>query len=59
VTFQIDDIEEEWTFSHNFDYIHSRFMNSSIANWRDLFKRSLEYDVPFYATSPIVANPYS
>ncbi|KAH7374701.1 S-adenosyl-L-methionine-dependent methyltransferase [Plectosphaerella cucumerina] len=42
VTFQIDDIEEEWTFSHNFDYIHSRFMNSSIANWRDLFKRSLE-----------------
>ncbi|KAK1456466.1 hypothetical protein CMEL01_16479 [Colletotrichum melonis] len=30
VTFEIDDIEEPWTFSQPFNYIHSRLMTSSI-----------------------------
>ncbi|TIC94136.1 Secondary metabolism regulator LAE1 [Colletotrichum higginsianum] len=34
VRFEIDDIEEPWTFSRPFDYIHSRAMTGSIANWR-------------------------
>lgn len=42
VSFQVDDIEEQWTYPHKFDYIHSRFMNSSVANWPDLFKKCLE-----------------
>ncbi|KAF4334953.1 mrna 3 end-processing yth1 [Fusarium beomiforme] len=33
VRFIIDDIEEEWQYSTRFDYIHSRMMNSSIADW--------------------------
>ncbi|KAF9872754.1 hypothetical protein CkaCkLH20_09617 [Colletotrichum karsti] len=34
VKFEIDDLEEPWTYSQPFDYIHSRMMNSSISDWR-------------------------
>lgn len=33
--FEIDDIEEEWTWSRPFDYIHSRHMTSSLADWKE------------------------
>ncbi|KIL94374.1 hypothetical protein FAVG1_02937 [Fusarium avenaceum] len=35
LSFVIDDIEDDWTYNQPFDYIHSRFMTSSIANWTD------------------------
>ncbi|KAH8654712.1 S-adenosyl-L-methionine-dependent methyltransferase [Ilyonectria robusta] len=31
--FEIDDIDEDWTYSRPFDYIHSRMMNVSVKNW--------------------------
>ncbi|KAE9581907.1 hypothetical protein CGMCC3_g2111 [Colletotrichum fructicola] len=34
VSFEIDDIDEPWTYSRPFDYIHSRMMTSSVANWK-------------------------
>ncbi|GKT55103.1 methyltransferase domain-containing protein [Colletotrichum tofieldiae] len=34
VRFEIDDIEEDWTYSQPFQYIHSRIMTSSINDWR-------------------------
>ncbi|KAF6802331.1 methyltransferase domain-containing protein [Colletotrichum musicola] len=34
VTFEVDDLEDEWIFSRPFDYIHSRMMSGSIADWR-------------------------
>ncbi|KAF6832780.1 methyltransferase domain-containing protein [Colletotrichum musicola] len=33
VKFEIDDLEEPWTYSRPFDYIHSRMMNGCIMNW--------------------------
>ncbi|CAI0642800.1 unnamed protein product [Colletotrichum noveboracense] len=39
VKFEIDDVEESWTYSEPFDYIHSRMMNSSISDWRDYIKK--------------------
>ncbi|KKA28231.1 hypothetical protein TD95_002417 [Thielaviopsis punctulata] len=33
VRFQIDDVEEPWTFNTPFDFIHSRMMTWSISNW--------------------------
>ncbi|KAF4997445.1 hypothetical protein FGRMN_3809 [Fusarium graminum] len=36
VEFFVDDIEEPWTFSEPFDYIHSRMMTFSIRSWPDL-----------------------
>ncbi|KAE9566716.1 hypothetical protein CGMCC3_g17134 [Colletotrichum fructicola] len=35
VKFEIADLEEPWTFSRPFDYIHSRMLNSSIGNWTE------------------------
>ncbi|TDZ34602.1 Secondary metabolism regulator LAE1 [Colletotrichum spinosum] len=39
VTFEIDDIDEPWTYSQPFDYIHSRMMTSSIANWQEYLRK--------------------
>ncbi|KAF4812940.1 Secondary metabolism regulator LAE1 [Colletotrichum siamense] len=39
VTFIVDDIEEPWTFSHHFDYIHSRTMTGSISDWKRYVRR--------------------
>lgn len=38
VRFEVDDVEEEWTYSRPFDYIHSRVMTGSISDW-DLYLR--------------------
>ncbi|KAF4872792.1 putative methyltransferase tdiE [Colletotrichum siamense] len=39
VKFEIDDLDEEWNWSQPFDYIHSRFMNGSIGNWKNFAKK--------------------
>ncbi|KAI3539719.1 methyltransferase domain-containing protein [Colletotrichum filicis] len=39
VLFEIDDIEEPWTFTKPFDYIHSRMMKGSIRDWRTFLQR--------------------
>ncbi|KAK1545492.1 hypothetical protein CPAR01_02994 [Colletotrichum paranaense] len=46
VRFEIDDIEEEWTYSEPFNYIHSRFMNASIANWKEYLKKCYDNIAP-------------
>jgi len=33
VQFEIDDMEKEWTFTKNFDFIYSRMMTGAISNW--------------------------
>ncbi|KAF4884224.1 Secondary metabolism regulator LAE1 [Colletotrichum fructicola] len=42
VRFEIDDIEEPWTFSQPFDYIHSRMMMGSIRDWRTYLQRCFD-----------------
>ncbi|OHE94895.1 methyltransferase domain-containing protein [Colletotrichum orchidophilum] len=42
VRFEIDDIEEPWTFSNLFDYIHSRMMKGSIRDWKKFLQRCFE-----------------
>lgn len=42
VDFEVDDIEEEWVFDEPFDYIHSRLMTSSIADWKEYLKNCYE-----------------
>ncbi|KAK2041973.1 methyltransferase domain-containing protein [Colletotrichum somersetense] len=39
VRFEIDDVEEDWTFSTPFDYIHSRMMTGSIRDWKRFIKQ--------------------
>ncbi|KAL0933378.1 methyltransferase domain-containing protein [Colletotrichum truncatum] len=42
VSFQIDDIEEEWTFSQKFDFVYSRMMTAAIADFPKMFRQSYE-----------------
>ncbi|KAF5962326.1 methyltransferase, partial [Fusarium bulbicola] len=46
VNFVIDDIEDEWTYSQPFDYIHSRVMTSCIADWGDYLTKCFHNLVP-------------
>ncbi|RSL46400.1 hypothetical protein CEP54_013863 [Fusarium duplospermum] len=39
VKFEIDDIDEEWTYTQPFDYIHSRMMNVSVKNWPEYLRK--------------------
>ncbi|OBR15657.1 TAM domain methyltransferase [Colletotrichum higginsianum IMI 349063] len=39
VRFEVDDLEEEWTYSLPFEYIHSRFMTASINNWKEYIQK--------------------
>ncbi|KAE9574439.1 hypothetical protein CGMCC3_g9700 [Colletotrichum fructicola] len=71
VRFEIDDLDEEWTYSQPFDYIHTRGMNSCIADWRvfltkvfdnltpDLNDKSIHAYWPVYVVygmKPVVDN---
>ncbi|KAK2030632.1 methyltransferase domain-containing protein [Colletotrichum zoysiae] len=46
VRFEIDDVEEPWTFSIPFDYIHSRGMTSSIGNWDEYLRQAYNHLSP-------------
>ncbi|KAH7115520.1 hypothetical protein B0J13DRAFT_590464 [Dactylonectria estremocensis] len=46
--FEIDDIDEDWTYSQPFDYIHSRVMNVSVKNWPENLMP--EHGTPFIET---------
>ena len=39
VKFEVDDVESPWAHQQKFDYIHSRFMAGSIADWPKLVER--------------------
>jgi hypothetical protein len=42
VEFQIDDLEEQWTFSNKFDYIHSTMMTASFKDWDNFLRQCYE-----------------
>ncbi|KAK3381992.1 S-adenosyl-L-methionine-dependent methyltransferase [Podospora didyma] len=36
--FEIDDIEDEWVFSHKFDYIHGRYLCAFLKDFNHMFR---------------------
>jgi len=46
VSFQIDDIEEPWTFECKFDLVYCRMMTVGIADWPRLFEQAYEHLEP-------------
>ncbi|KXH66190.1 hypothetical protein CSAL01_07632 [Colletotrichum salicis] len=38
--FEVDDLEQPWTFTQPFDYIHIRGMTSSVSDWHGFFKQA-------------------
>ncbi|KXH38642.1 hypothetical protein CNYM01_08729 [Colletotrichum nymphaeae SA-01] len=43
VRFEIDDLEETWTYSRPFDYIHSRMITSCVKDWKAYFQQSFDH----------------
>ncbi|KAF1991867.1 S-adenosyl-L-methionine-dependent methyltransferase [Aulographum hederae CBS 113979] len=46
LTFVIDDAEEEWIYSHKFDYIHARLMAGSLSDWEKLIQAAFDHLEP-------------
>ncbi|KAM0328733.1 hypothetical protein ACHAQA_005146 [Verticillium albo-atrum] len=42
LSFQVDDIEAPWTFNVKFDFIYSRMMTASLADWPGFFEKAYE-----------------
>ncbi|CZR49937.1 uncharacterized protein FPRO_16142 [Fusarium proliferatum ET1] len=40
--FEIDDLEDDWTFKHQFDFIFIRSMIASFKSWPDIFAKAFE-----------------
>jgi hypothetical protein len=41
--FEIDDVEEPWTYKNEFDFIHARDFLFSIKDWEKLVNQCYEY----------------
>ncbi|KAK2012806.1 methyltransferase domain-containing protein [Colletotrichum eremochloae] len=46
VTFYIDDLEDDWTYSYKFDFIYGRMLTGSIADWPRFIQQSYEFLEP-------------
>ncbi|KAF4911490.1 putative methyltransferase tdiE [Colletotrichum fructicola] len=46
VAFEIDDLEEDWTYSKPFDYIHSRLLTSAVSDWKIYLTKCFENLTP-------------
>ncbi|KAI8211347.1 hypothetical protein K4K52_010650 [Colletotrichum sp. SAR 10_76] len=46
VAFEIDDLEEDWTYSKPFDYIHSRLLTSAVSDWKIYLAKCFENLTP-------------
>ncbi|OCL11725.1 S-adenosyl-L-methionine-dependent methyltransferase [Glonium stellatum] len=44
--FEIDDVEEPWTWGHKFDYIHARMMTASFKDWQRFFEQCYQNLTP-------------
>ncbi|KAF5649189.1 methyltransferase domain protein [Fusarium sp. NRRL 52700] len=40
--FEIDDLEDDWTFKHQFDFMFIRSMIASFKSWPDIFAKAFE-----------------
>ncbi|KAH8684141.1 S-adenosyl-L-methionine-dependent methyltransferase [Ilyonectria robusta] len=46
LNFQVDDLEEPWTFHVKFDFIYSRMMTAGLADWPRFFEQAFENLTP-------------
>ncbi|RMI95818.1 hypothetical protein BHE90_017393 [Fusarium euwallaceae] len=44
--FEIDDVDEDWTYPLPFSYIHSRMMNGSVKSWPEYLRKVFENLAP-------------
>jgi len=71
VRFEIDDVEDPWTYSNPFDYIHSRYMAGSIQDWPKLMTQCIghlkpggwaefqDFDIDYYSQDGSLTNDHA
>lgn len=42
VQFEIDDWDDDWTYTQKFDLVHNRFNSTAVSNWPSLARKSFE-----------------
>ncbi|OHW92777.1 methyltransferase domain-containing protein [Colletotrichum incanum] len=42
VHYEIDDLEEEWSFSRKFDYVHSMMMTGAFKDWHNFHRQAFD-----------------
>jgi len=56
LSFVIDDVEEEWLYSHKFDFIHARLMAGSLKDWQGVVDSAFEFATFAAADDDVVAD---
>lgn len=46
MVFEVDDVEQEWTYSAPFDYIHCRYLAGSLKDWPKLMRQAFTHTKP-------------
>ncbi|MCJ1440936.1 MAG: hypothetical protein MMC23_001422 [Stictis urceolatum] len=46
VVFEVDDVEQDWTYTQLFDFIHARSMAAAIKNWPRLMEQCYQHTAP-------------
>ena len=46
VKFEVDDAEENWTFQHQFEFVHCRYLAAAISDWEKLVRQCYEATKP-------------
>lgn len=54
VTFYVDDLEEEWTFTEPFDLIYGRMLTGALTDWPKFMQRCFKYAV---SPTPLIHPP--
>jgi ubiquinone/menaquinone biosynthesis C-methylase UbiE len=44
--FEVDDIEDSWTYSQQFDLVHARFLAAAVQDWPKLIKQTFKQTKP-------------
>ncbi|OJJ79327.1 class I SAM-dependent methyltransferase [Aspergillus glaucus CBS 516.65] len=59
--FEVDDYEQPWSYSKNFDYIHGRELEGFIRDHDHVFQQALEHLVPngYFEINSFEVNTYS
>ena len=46
VKFEVDDAEDNWTFQHQFDFVHCRYLAAAMSDWEKLVRQCFEATKP-------------
>ncbi|KNG86832.1 hypothetical protein ANOM_004911 [Aspergillus nomiae NRRL 13137] len=52
VRFEVDDVENDWVYRSEFDYIHARYFAEAIKDWPNLLRQAFKYEIRIFFGYP-------